>query len=175
MKVFTDRPLMAVISIALVAISLAGCGDNAKKTAPTPTVQTTKPTPTAAQPTFVDYAPDGVAITKPSEVDKLVGAPQDFIDFIAAEMQTKYKSEDAPCTYSIGVMNIDPSGFASGSFSACSGANLYWAKVEGKWKEAFGTQMEGPPCTDLKKYRFPIRVAGKTCLDDAGKEIPYDG
>jgi len=107
----------------------------------------------------------------------LKGAPSDFVDFIGQVL-----SDDADpsgeCNPTISVDGIDPAtGVALGSVGACGGADVLWARWNGRWMEATGTQM-GWDCAELEKFRVPREIVGPTCVVfDGGmlKTLHYGG
>jgi len=110
-----------------------------------------------------------------SDIENLAGAPTDFKAYLHKEYakDTKDDGTDSQCHATILVTQLDPRGWATGSISDCGGANVYWAKVNGAWKLAFGSQEEAPRCADLRKYAFPVAVGGSSCLDNSSKKVPY--
>ena len=112
-----------------------------------------------------------------SDIENLAGAPTDFKTYLHQEYAKDSKDDgtDSQCHATILIAQLDPRGWADGSVSDCGGANVYWAKVNGAWKLAFGSQEEAPRCADLKKYAFPVAIGGSSCLDNSSKKVPYTG
>jgi hypothetical protein len=192
------RPtLTAAVAILLLT---AGCGGSDKPkdagddptTTPSPTATattpTTAPTPTATTPTatgatpatpastLIDYGDDGITVARGSDTAKLTGAPQDFKDFIAADLQRQQDTKDDVCAKKpeIHVERVDTRGWAAGGtfIPQCGGNANLWAKVAGGWREVWGGQTL-PDCAVLEKFRFPASVGGTQCGTPDGKTRRY--
>jgi hypothetical protein len=114
-------------------------------------------------------------MTTSADTKKLTGAPADFTAFIAAELAKDKAKSDAACTEKpqIYVEKLDPAGWASGGhfIPQCGGYASLWAKPGGTWKEVWSGQTL-TDCKTLKKYAFPVGIAGKTCLQ-GDAEVAY--
>lgn len=188
------RTLPAALAILLLT---AGCGGSDEPkgsddpttapatTTPTPTVTTATTaapttTPTPTQPTkastLIDYGDDEITVARAADVAKLTGAPQDFKDFIVADLQRQQDTKDEVCTKrpEIHVGKVDTRGWAAGGIfiPQCGGNAALWAKVAGGWREVWGGQTL-PDCAVLEKYRFPSGVAGSECGTTDGKTRRY--
>lgn len=103
---------------------------------------------------------------------------EDFKSFIVAELLNQQAASgtemnDCHAKVQLIVDVVDAAGYAAGgvAFAACSGARIYWAKVDGEWKKVLEGQIY-PTCDAFKQYRFPVSVAGDKC--SKGTEIvPY--
>ena len=143
---------------------------------PSPSVTPT-PTPTSV-PAVIDYtrgADGGFVIMRDSDIEKLAGAPADFKAYLHVQFAKDSANDgtDSQCKSTISITKLDPLGWAAGAISDCGGANVFWAKVNGAWTQAFGSQEEAPRCKDLKKYAFPVSIGGKFCLDNASTKVAY--
>lgn len=177
------RPLL----FSAAAVLLTACGPKSMTSTPETSTPSPMASPTAA-PTaspsspssqkIIDYGEDGISLQKPSDVDKLVGAPEDFKTFIAGvvEKETAGSDPSDQCAPSVGVGLIDPAGFASGGISDCGGAAIIWAKKDGTWKQLWGGQMQ-PDCDEMKAASVPKVIeeaAGEGCFDKAKNDVvPY--
>jgi hypothetical protein len=126
----------------------------------------------------IDYthgADGGFVIMHDSDIDKMTGAPADFKAYLHVEFANLGANDgaDSQCRSTISITKLAPKGWAAGAISDCGGANVYWAKFDGAWKQAFGSQEEAPRCKDLKKYAFPVSIGGKFCLDNDANKVPY--
>lgn len=158
----------------------ASCGSDApKKPESAPTAATTQSSTVPADHSVIQFADKsgegGVVLERAADASKLDGVPDDFRTFIVAELLKQQASADpsmADChpkdRYIIRV--IDTAGYAAGSvaFAECSGAQIYWAKVDDQWRKVLEGQFY-PACNDFKKYKFPTLVAGEKCSE--GTEV----
>lgn len=156
----------AVLSTSLVFV--AGCGsDSPGKPEASPTSVSTIPAEHSAIRFADEEGEGGVVLEDERDASKLVGVPDDFKVFIVAQLLNQQAEEDPTMTechpkdqYVIDV--VDPAGHAAGGieFAACTGAKLYWAKVDGQWREVLGGQIY-PKCDAFKQYDFPTSVVEK--------------
>jgi hypothetical protein len=150
-------PAAAILAAAVLLTSACGGSEDAAKD--------TSPSPSTASPAAqtIEYE-DGVDLKTPEDVAKLEGAPEDFKQFIsgAASRVITRKSATDKCGPYLSVSTIYASGFASGGYFECGGANITWAKVDGYWRQIFEGQY-APPCADFKKYNVPEDVAKDFC------------
>ncbi|MEO6471251.1 MAG: hypothetical protein ABIR57_05225, partial [Aeromicrobium sp.] len=116
----------------------------------------------------------GLPVKTVSGAKNLFGAPKDFQEFIAAEFGKLEKDDDGSCESGIQITvdKVHKDGFASGAITSCGGYAAFWAKTDGKWKEALGTQ-ELPDCKRLNEFGFPLSIAGDKCSNEDGKHVPY--
>ncbi len=167
-------------------VVLAACGGSAQPTdstasASTSAAATATPAPTPTKGPVLDFTggdPYGaIELDNLTDVDEMKGAPDDFKAYLKSVLAKSGVPDDDRCHFEIYVAKIDPAGFAQGSIGECGGAEIYWARVDGKWTDAIGNQMEAPPCADLKKFRFPVAVAGNKCQDESQdfKIVEYSG
>lgn len=169
----SNRLLAAALMVAALLLSGA-CGsddkaDGGTKPSSSPTTPATK---------LIDYEKDnngGVEIQKAADVSKLVGAPDDFKQFIAGVIDQAVQSggHDKTCPVTVGVSKLDTSGFATGGITDCGGAAFIWAKRDGVWQQIWGGQTT-PGCDDMKKYSVPKAIAGDKCWDGKN-EVAYNG
>ncbi len=173
-----DGVLVAVGVVLLIVVGAAwgvnALVRNSSEVVPaTPPV--TSPTPS---PQLLTYgsADIGVDITQPSQVDQLVGAPDDFKTF-AAGLVTQLNNDDScpDASSGITVRKVRTDGFAVGGVHSCGGYAALWASVDGTWKEIEGAQ-ELWDCAALAKYAVPSDIAGHQCYDYSGSNQvePYD-
>lgn len=144
---------------------------------PTPTRASATPTPTGPAGTLIDYGEDGVTLATAADVSQLKGAPEDFRAFIARELAKEQATSDEACTEKpqINVSTIDTGGWASGGtfIPQCGGGRALWVRTGRTWTEAWGGQ-ELVDCATLRRYDFPVAVAGTSCLD-GDEQRPYKG
>lgn len=173
------RRTAALIAAGLLSI-LAGCsgvlpgttGSVAANSAPAVAGATTpSPTPRVD---LIDYTqitglPDGVIIRTPEAVAALSGAPQDFRDYLAAQL--KEASRSTACPVSFGVQLVRTDGYAVGTIRGCDTLRVVWAKQGGTWAQvASGAQ--GLDCSALQSHGVPLAIAGPHCLQGATL-VPY--
>lgn len=134
----------------------------------TPTVASpsTPPTASDAAPRVIDYGANGVSITDPTQVDRLVGSPADFTAFVASIARPDQGCEMVEVT----VYRVRTDGFAAGAFTSCGGYQTIWAAVDGRWQEVLGTQ-DIWTCADLQRFGIPDSVAGGECYDEGRREV----
>jgi hypothetical protein len=159
--------LIIITIISLVILGGLGFIFWQKFTAQPQVIQVTPAQVSTTPSSLIDYGKDGVAINakSPTDINKLKGAPTDFVAFIKHDVYEVNRS-DAPadCSYSDTVTKIDKQTFATGFSGGCGmGSNVIWAKVSGKWMNVAGTQVENFTCSDLEKYAVPSVIAGTTC------------
>lgn len=148
--------------------------------APSPSAAETSATH-APGPVVLDYTHLhkglGAQLSGPADVRQLKGAPEDFKTFIggvAAQLAAEGKSECPTAFSGVTVTKVSTAGFATGGVSSCGGYVALWAKVDGSWKEAIGTQ-EQWDCAELTRYRVPSALVGHTCYSYVDqKERLYD-
>ncbi|WP_332642729.1 hypothetical protein [Aeromicrobium sp.] len=170
--------VLAALGAVLALVS--GCGsDSPGKPDPSPTGASSSASTIPAQHHLVRFADangeGGVVLESPADTSKLDGVPEEFKAFIAAELLKQQTASGTAMTDchpkdQLIVDVIDPAGHAAGrvEFAACTGARLYWAKVDGKWRKVLGGQVY-PQCDAFKQYGFPVSVAGDKC--SKGTEI----
>jgi hypothetical protein len=182
--------LLAVTIVPLLLVGACGGSDTPDKAEPsassspgiavgepTPTRAPGTPTPTGPAGELIDYGEDGVTLATADDVSKLEGAPADFTAFIARELAKEQATSDEACTEKpqINVSAIHTGGWASGGtfIPQCGGSRALWARSNGTWTEAWEGQ-ELVDCATLRRYDFPVAVAGDTCLD-GDEQRPYTG
>lgn len=184
------RLLQRAASGAAVLVLLSACGTATEQgIAPVETTPTPKPTPSAtitaetptpsatatpAQGDVIDYRPGGdttlgLMMATPEDAKKLAGAPADFVDFIAAAIETNAKQEGCDETITTNVSIVDPKGWAAGSVTGCGGFRTIWKGSEDGWDVAWSGQ-DLPTCARLGELKAPVAiVAGAVdraqCLD----------
>lgn len=167
------NPKFVAILAALSALILAGgCGsDTPSGVTPSSTTASTTAATSPVKHDVVRFADEegegGVVLESPADASKLEGVPEDFRAFIVAELLTQQTASGTEMTDchpkdQLVVDVIDTAGHAAGGvvFAACSGARLYWAKVDGQWRKVLEGQSE-PECDAFKQYGFPVSVVEK--------------
>jgi hypothetical protein len=168
----TPKLVTALAALSMVLVLVGGCGSDSPGKLEVPSMDTSTPTSTAPAEhnviRFADAKGDGgVVLEDEADASKLVGVPDDFKAFIVAALLKQQAEEDPTMTdchpkdqYIVDV--IDTAGHAAGGieFAACTGAQLYWAKVDGQWREVLGGQTY-PQCDAFKQYGFPTSVVEK--------------
>lgn len=174
--------ILVAVGVAVLIVVGAGLGVNALVRDAHEAVPATPPTTTSSSaPQLLTYGSGGVddlgvGITKPSQVDQLTGAPDDFKSFVAGLVTELSKDASCPDAFhGITVEKVRTDGFAVGGVNSCGGYLALWATVNGTWKEIEGAQ-EMWDCAVLKKYAVPSDIAGQQCYDYSGtnKVEPYD-
>lgn len=173
----------ALVALSAALLFIVGCGsDSPDNTDSSSTEWSSTASTTSADHNVIRFADangkGGVVLESAADASKLKGVPDDFKKFIVAELLKQQAAEDPTMTdchpkdqYIVNV--IDTAGHAAGGieFAACTGAQLYWAKVDGQWRKVLEGQSY-PQCDAFKQYRFPVSVAGDKC--SKGTEIvPY--
>ena len=143
-----QHPSMKTYLASTAAILiLSACGhpsdiDSPNASMPSPASSPSSSSTSSTDPTLIDYGEDGISLQKTSDVDKLVGAPDDFKTFIAGVVEKVTAGSDPSdqCAPTVGVGLIDPAGFASGGISDCGGAAIIWARKDGAWKQIWAAK-----------------------------------
>ncbi|MCW2759272.1 MAG: hypothetical protein JWO46_3018 [Nocardioidaceae bacterium] len=132
----------------------------------------TLPTPGA---NLITY-PGGVTVQTAADLPKLVGAPDDFQQFVL----TQVPPAEAPCNQpgKVTVLTIRSDGYAVGSsvyHCAQAGHEVLWAKTDGAWKQVAATE-DLFDCATLHAATFPAALLGPDphCADGQGSYVVYD-
>jgi len=157
-------------SLALIsALALSACG-------------TTAP----SGPKLVTYPGDGVTVTIKNVQTALVATSPEFRAFVTSQLhQLWVDGGSVPGCQGSALISLTAyrsDGFASagneglfGNDTCARGGNsALYARVTGTWKEIGATQ-SGYDCSDLRRYKVPVAIAGGTCLDPSGNPHPYKG
>ncbi|GAA3525147.1 hypothetical protein GCM10022234_22630 [Aeromicrobium panaciterrae] len=166
----------SLAALSMVSAFVAGCGSDSPGKPETPASASTPASSAQAEHNVIRFADDeddgGVVLEDEGDAAKLVGVPDDFKAFIVAALLKQQAEEDPTMTdchpkdqYIVDV--IDTAGYAAGGieFAACTGAQLYWAKVDGQWREVLGGQVY-PTCEAFRQYGFPVSVVDKCTRGD---------
>ncbi len=132
----------------------------------------TLPTPSADLITY----PGGITVQVAADLPNLVGAPDDFRQFVL----TRVPPAEAPCNQpgKVTVQAIRADGYAVGSavyHCAQAGHEVLWAKTDGAWKEIAASE-DLFDCATLHAANFPAALIGPDphCADDQGNYVVYD-
>jgi hypothetical protein len=157
------------VALALAMFGLAACG-------------TTQP----SGPRLITYPGDGVNVTVNNVDAALKDTSPAFRAFIKVQLHELWQSGGSVtgCQGAalISLTTYRSDGYASagneglfGSDTCARGGNsALYAEVTGAWKEIAATQ-SGYACTELRKYKVPVAVAGSSCQDASGNPHPYHG
>lgn len=160
----------AAVGIALVLVG--GCGSDSPGKPEHASTDVSPPASTApAEHHVIRFADTkgegGVVLENAVDVSKLDDVPDEFKVFVVAELLKQQASSGTAMTEchpkdQLIVNVIDTAGHAAGAveFAACAGAQVYWAKVDGRWREVLGGQIY-PQCDAFKQYGFPVSVVEK--------------
>lgn len=192
------KRLLVVLSVsALLTLGACSGGDDQQEStgsattaapAPTPTATTSSPTPTPSATATedpaapaIDYdteADSGTVVADPAAADSLPKASADFKQFIATELKRLQDESGDECTNKpqIRVSKLQTAGWASGGVFTpeCGGYSVLWAKTGGEWAQVWGGQ-QLVDCDTLMRYKFPVSVAGTSCLGQDDSPFPYTG
>lgn len=132
----------------------------------------TLPTPSA---NLITY-PGGVAVQTEADLAKLVGAPDEFKQFVL----TQVPPTEAPCNQpgKVIVQAIRLDGYAVGNtvyHCAQAGHEVLWVLIGGAWKQLAASE-DVFDCAPLKAATFPATLLGSDphCMDGQGQYVVYD-
>jgi hypothetical protein len=189
--------------LCLAILSTLGACAGAK---PGPGADATKPSSAASESaertavyiTSRDASPEGgtvqggVKLRSPGDVEKLIGAPDDFKAFLAKDLADgaaaaeeslarlhttadAYGCDELSNATVWGVTNQ----VAMGSTGSCAeaGGDVIWAKRDGTWKSVSGNTTGSWPCSELRLYGVPAQITVARCVTDmeSGTTQRYDG
>lgn len=127
---------------------------------------------------FVTKADEfGVALTKPSQVDRLTGTSPEFKQFMTTTVQKLIDTNTCPgAALEVSVSRYATSGYAIGGVNQCGGYAAIWGVKNGAWKELIGTQ-DIWYCAQLHSDGVPKGlISDGKCYDQATKKvIQYQG
>lgn len=177
----------SVVLLCTLVLLLTGCTDEEpgtpQSTSEPTTEATAEPTttseatddPTTAAAEIIYYDPPATVETE-DDLDQLDGAPQDFVDFVASQLDP----DAGECAPIVWVYSLDPTGYAYGGIGGCGGAQLVWKRTGESWEQVAGTQ-DTWSCDDLTAAAVPVELlAGPQgedvlCLTDDSSVETYAG
>lgn len=177
-----DSPMSDSASAAPSSTAAPSTGKpSATDPEPSGTTATSAPVPAPGRPgTLLDYEAideNGVLVSRPADTARLTGAPAGFKTYLGRLIEQQSSREVDGCTEAprISVTQVDTGGWARGSYfiPGCGGAGALWARSGGSWTEAW-TGQSLVDCSTLRRFAFPVRIAGDTC-DDGSGAVPYKG
>ena len=192
----------AVLS-GLAVMALAGCTAPGLSPSPIPTPldrvvkidPSTAPAGVAAygelrgSPAYGATVKGALKVHSPDEVARLVGAPEDFKEFLRATIQAdservvkslaaegkSLESEECDSAVEFRVWGTAPT-VATGRSRGCdqNSYDVIWAKTGDQW-HLVARMQGGWDCAVLNRYHVPAIITGSTCWYDEYKTRAYDG
>ncbi len=124
--------------------------------------------------------PHGAVIEQPADVERLRDVPQDFKDFIVAELETVNELARDGCdngvatdNFTVSVARYSSGDVAFGKVGGCSGHLAFWALRNGAWTEILAGQ-DVWSCRDLESAGIGRSFVGG-CFDQASDRFLFQG
>ena len=158
--------ILAVAVIAAIACAAYNYAKDRNNTHSVTAISKSTPTPVAsASPT----APPSTTHSPAPSTTTVFGeaVPSDFGNYITS-VYASQKAKCAATTFSIGSPVVRDQ-FAVVNESCGAGSAVFYAKVDGQWQQAFGSQ-NLPECSDVDKYSFTKELVAE-CFSSTGSVV----
>lgn len=197
------RPWQAIVGSVALAAGLSACGVVGQRPSPIATPldrvvtidQAATPTGVISygtergNPVYRASVDDAVEVRTAQDLNKLRGAPDDFKEFLVAQLAERAAEVDRHLASLGRTMATEGCDFkveirvwgiaehvATGRERACGldSNDVIWAKANGSWQRA--SRMQGGwDCSELERYRVPADITAAVCWYDVWKTRAYDG